>query len=250
MKFGNTIVPVFSSTSTGGVRYVANTANSSPGNGTGVYTAAASLLTPFVFCFLSGTSISTPHGSVPIQDLEVGQLIHTNNGPKPVRFVSRSAYQPYMLDLCESLPIRIQACALGEGLPCEDLYVSGDHAILVEEHLVHASALVNGATISRTSIDDWEPSHSIVYYNIELDEHMIIEANGLKAESFIDNAPRKTWDNYEEYQALYGEERSIQEMSLPRVKFARQLGSSLRLTLRHNALTRGLPKKERELAAV
>ncbi len=136
-----------------------------------------------------------------------------------------------VLSLSGALPIRISAGAFGQAGPERDLFVTGDHAIVVDGHLIHASALINGTTIVRTSAEDWQDTPSITYYNVELEEHAIIRAEGLEVESYVDNVPRKTWDNYEEYLALYGSEAPIRELPLPRIKFSRQIPAPLRLKL-------------------
>ncbi len=182
-------------------------------------------------CFLEGTLIATSDGQCPIEALQVSDLVVTERGLLPVRFISKTVNMPSVLGVAKSLPIRIQAGALGEAGPSRDLFVSPDHAILVEDHLVHASVLVNGSTIVQTEVSAWDSSEPIVYYNVELEAHALISAEGLTVESYVDNVPRKTWDNYSEYLQLYGQELSIRELPLPRIKFARQLPAALRFRL-------------------
>ncbi len=81
-------------------------------------------------------------------------------------------------------------------------------------------------------------------YNIELEAHSIIKAEGLEVETFADNVPRSTWDNYEEYLSLCGAHLPIQDLALPRIKFSRQLPAALRLVLQIPQQT----SRERELA--
>ncbi|MEA5392273.1 Hint domain-containing protein [Cyanobium gracile UHCC 0139] len=181
-----------------------------------------------VTCLLAGTLIATPSGEQPIETLQPGDWVQTVNGPRAVRFLSRTSHNPVILWNLDELPIRINAGALGGGSPRRDLYVSSDHGILIEGHLVQASALVNDRTICRTTPEDWSPHRPITYYKLEFQEHELITAEGLLVESFVDNQARGAWDNHQHYLALYGEELPIREMPLPRIKYARQLSGMLR----------------------
>jgi hypothetical protein len=125
---------------------------------------------------------------------------------------------------------------LGELGPVRDFYVSPDHAVLLDGHLIHASVLVNGTTICRTSLEHWrQRNQPIEYLNIELEQHQLISAEGLTVESFVDNRPRSDWDNYTAYLTLYGQELPIAELPLPRIKFSRQLSSRLQRHLEQGA---------------
>jgi VCBS repeat-containing protein len=196
----------------------------------GALSASPVTATVNVVCFLAGTLISTPDGERPIESLQPGDLINTAAGPRPARFISRTTHFPMLLDANDVLPIRIAAGALGELGPLRDLYVSPDHAIFINGHLLHASVLVNGTTITHTSLAHWQQRHNqpIEYLNIELERHQLITAEGLVVESFVDNQPRCDWGNYTAYLSLYHQELPIPELPLPRVKFKRQLPSALR----------------------
>lgn len=233
--------PVFSTSASGfeGTFYVASDSTLSGNLGAFVTTTTVPV------CFIAGTLISTPEGSTPIENLKPGDLISTVAGDKPVRFVSRTLHYPGGLADDGTLPVRICKDALGGLGPSRDLHVSPDHAILVDGHLVHASALVNGSSIIQTELSDWDVSEPIVYLNVELDAHMLIKAEGLTVESFIDNQPRSNWDNYTAYLTLYDQELPIQELSMPRVKYARQIPSALKLSLEAMANS-----TNRELVAV
>ncbi len=56
-------------------------------------------------------------------------------------------------------------------------------------------------------------------------------ANGAAAETYVDYVQRRVFDNYTEYLALYGEERTIREMPLPRISTARLVPAELRARL-------------------
>ena len=186
----------------------------------------------FVVCFLAGTRIATPGGSAAIETLAPGDLVLTADGrPAPVRFVGRQTVVSPFADPLRSFPIRVTAGALGDGLPIRDLLVSPDHALLLDGVLVQAGALVNGTTITREA----EMPARFTYFHVELDDHALILAEGVPAETFFDNVTRRRFDNFADYAARFGDEPStIAEMDRPRVKSARQLPKALRARLGHD----------------
>jgi hypothetical protein len=190
----------------------------------------------FVVCFLAGTRIATPTGDAAIEDLRIGDPVSTADGRvAPVRWVGVQCVVTFFADPLHSFPIRITAGALGEELPVRDLNVSPDHALMLDGVLVQAGALVNGTTIVRETA----MPERFTYYHVELDDHALILAEGVPAETFVDNVTRRRFDNYTEYEALYGEAATtIAELDVPRVKSARQLPAALRarLTARAAAL--------------
>ncbi|MGB7565598.1 MAG: Hint domain-containing protein [Prochlorococcaceae cyanobacterium] len=208
----------------------------------------ASGFNPFVpspVCFVAGTRISTPEGDRAIETLEVGDLIHTAEGPRAVRFISRTSHLVMVLEADAKLPIRVRAGAFGAAGPKADLLVSPDHALLIEGHLVQASVLVNGSSVVQTRAAEWSEDPFLGYFNIELEDHALITAEGFTVESYVDNVPRSDWDNYAAYLTLYGEEQPIRELPLPRIKFARQLPAFLRKKLQDL----GLSASDRQLTA-
>jgi hypothetical protein len=75
-------------------------------------------------------------------------------------------------------------------VPHTDLLLSPDHAVLVDGMLVCIRQLVNGATIRP------DPGWTAVdYYHVELDEHAILVAEGLTAESYVDTGNRGFFAN-------------------------------------------------------
>ena len=96
----------------------------------------------------------------------------------------------------------IAAGALGDNLPIRDLRLTSDHALLIDDVLVQAGALVNGSTIRR--IPNAELGERFTVFHIETENHEVILAEGTPAETFIDNVSRRRFDNFAEYEALYG----------------------------------------------
>jgi len=133
------------------------------------------------------------------------------------------------------LPIRVKTGALGENVPCRDLLVSPDHALLVDGALIQAGALVNGSSIVR---EENVPS-TFTYYHIEVDDHSLILAENTPAETFVDNVDRMGFDNWNEYRALYPEGKAIVEMPYPRAKAHRQVPTHIRARLAERAQAMG-----------
>jgi hypothetical protein len=146
-------------------------------------------------CFARGTLIATPEGEKPVEKLRPGkQVITLVDGqemiPRTVKWLGHRR-----IDLTRhprpetAAPVRIQRGAFADGMPHRDLMVSPDHAVFVDGVLICARQLVNGTTICQelywTALD---------YYHVELDEHAILVAEGLPAESYLAHAaaPRST----------------------------------------------------------
>jgi hypothetical protein len=183
-------------------------------------------------CFMAGTRIRTMKGEIPVERLKAGDLIVIADGSaKPLRWLGRSTVSMEGADPLVVLPIRIRAGALGPNTPRRDLLVSPDHAMFLDGLLVQAGALVNSRSILRES----NVPARFVYYHVELDAHALIVAEGALTESFVDNADRMNFDNWDEHQAL-GTAEPIVEMEFSRAKAARQIPLSLRKTLDSRAV--------------
>jgi hypothetical protein len=189
-----------------------------------------------VVCFVAGTQIRTPQGERAIETLQPGDLISTANGVKPVKFVSRNTRHFNELLAVGKSPIRVAASAFGAAGPTADLLMSPSHALCLEGTLIEAAALLDHAGVSR--VDEWQ-SQQLTYFNIELEQHELIWANGALTESYFSSYrsngfSRESWDNYDDYRALYGDGELMQELPLPRIAFSRQLPVALRTKLQVN----------------
>lgn len=184
---------------------------------------------PFPVCFLAGTRIATPAGETPVEALAIGDLVLTADGrAAPVKWLGVQTVVSLFAEPLRSFPIRITAGALGEGLPARDLLVSPDHALMLDGLLVHAGALANGTTIVRESA----MPDRFTYFHVELDDHALILAEGVPAETFLDTVTRRRFDNVADYEARYGNTVPVlAEMPAPRIKSARQLPQALRARL-------------------
>ena len=172
-------------------------------------------------CFYPGTRIATPQGDKLVEALQPGDMVLTTNGAKPVRWLGQSHVSTRFADPLRSLPVRIAQGALGDGLPVRDLLLSPDHALFMDGILVQAGALVNGVTIIREA----DVPEQFTYYHVELATHELLLAEGVQAESFVDNVDRMHFHNWDERSAPV---QPITEMPYPRAKAQRQLPPALR----------------------
>lgn len=168
-----------------------NTANG-PGSENAAQTRGQSdYATPL--CFASGTLIATDRGLVPVEDLEIGDLVMTaDDGLQPLRWIARTRVSAARLtNEAAFRPIRIKAGAFGPDRPARDLRLSPNHRVLLtgwraelmfgmEQVLVSAKSLVNGSTIVVDYSD--EP---FSYHHLMFDRHQIVFSEGMPTESFL-----------------------------------------------------------------
>jgi flagellar basal body rod protein FlgG len=145
---------------------------------------ASTQLTTDTPCFLRGTRILTPRGERPIEALQAGDLVVVLEGvqrSRPIRWIGRRRIVCASHSAPELIwPIRIHCGAFADAVPHRDLLVSPDHAIFVDGQLICARQLVNGTTISQEM-----GYQSVDYFHVELDDHAILLAEGLPAESYL-----------------------------------------------------------------
>jgi hypothetical protein len=173
-------------------------------------------------CFCAGTMIRTPNGETMVEALHSGDKVLTEEARAvTVKWIGRQTVSTRFGPADRLEPVRFTAGSLGEGLPHSDLTVTTDHGMLVNGVICHAGALVNGTTITRVPLAEMGDTYTV--YHIETEEHEIILANGAPAETFIDNVSRRVFDNYAEFEALYGDVPEMEELPFPRAMSARQV---------------------------
>jgi uncharacterized membrane protein len=139
-----------------------------------------------VACYGRGASILTDRGEAAVENLTVGDLVVTASGEaRPIKWIGRRevdcARHP---EPKKVWPIRVSAGAFGEGKPSRDLWLSPGHNIEIEGVLAPISALVNGKTVAQIE------RSRIEYWHLELEQHDIIFAEGLPAETYLDTGNR------------------------------------------------------------
>ena len=142
-------------------------------------------------CYRAGTRIGTARGPVRVEDLRVGDRVKARFAHMaPVTWIGhRRVDCRRHPDPARVWPVRIAAHAFGPSLPRADLWLSPDHALFLEDALIPVKQLINGVTIARM------PAAAVVYYHLELPEHDVVLAEGLEAESYLENGDRHSFDN-------------------------------------------------------
>jgi hypothetical protein len=154
-------------------------------------------------CFLKGTNIRTAAGDKKVEDLSRGDLVPTVfGGICPIQWIlhySLKIGDPTKAWVKKALPVRIAQSALGPNVPSSDLYVTQEHALLIDGVLVTAGSLINGTTITvyhPRELDELE------FFHITLERHDAIYAEG---------APCETLRNVEENGVDSAEHSTTQE---------------------------------------
>ncbi len=142
-------------------------------------------------CFAAGTRILTPVGEVAIEELGEGDLVLTASGTlQRIRWCGhRDIDCRGHADRWRAFPIRIAPHAFGEGRPQRPLLLSPDHAVFAEGVLIPIRFLLNGSSIRWLELD------AISYFHIELEQHDILLAEGLPAESYLETGGRGAFAN-------------------------------------------------------
>ena len=142
-------------------------------------------------CFTPGTLIDTLRGRIAVEDLSVGDKVLTrDHGYQELTWTGRRELTMAELAVSPSIvPVRIEAGALGAGLPERDMTVSPRHRMLItgaraelmfgeREVLVAAGDLLDLPGVSRVT------DAPVTYIHVMCDSHQIIRAEGAWSESF------------------------------------------------------------------
>jgi hypothetical protein len=158
-------------------------------------------------CFLKGTKISTPSGDRLVQELQIGDEVHTLSGRKTIKWIGYSKFTKEEGRAWQDnvMPVRVARFAIGDHTPHRDLYLSPLHCIFFNESLIPVMYLVNEASIAQGMPSGMS---AIEYYHVELDTHEVIYAEGALVESFFDDGSNhENFSNFVQYERLYGGER-------------------------------------------
>ena len=135
-------------------------------------------------CFTAGTFIRTPNGEVPVEHLEVGDLVETlDNGPQPLRWIGRRIVPAEG----KFAPIEIAENTFGQH---RTLRLSPLHRVMLqnawaellfgeEQVLVAARDLVNDTSVRQVS------GGTVEYVHLLFDTHQIVFSEHLPTESYL-----------------------------------------------------------------
>lgn len=144
-------------------------------------------------CFADGTMIMTSKGCVPVQELEVGDLVQTrDHGLQAVRWIGSRRLSRQILGRHERLrPVRIAAGALGQGVPVRDLMVSPQHRVMLRSRI---AMRMFGETevlcpakhlLPLPGVEIAEDLDEVTYTHLLFDRHEIVFSNGAETESLF-----------------------------------------------------------------
>ncbi|MTH79386.1 Hint domain-containing protein [Paracoccus aestuariivivens] len=229
MNINGTDYLMFSNTSGNGTVYLVSSSTDTSSYPTN-FTPDDVNTDPFPECFAAGTLIATPKGEIPVELLEIGDHVLTEDGRSvEIKWVARQTLHKVYTPAERFVPVRVKEGALGAGMPHRDLVLTAAHALVIEDLAINAGALVNGTSIVFDPVETLP--ERVTYYHIETEAHDVILANGVAAESFVDYVGRRAFDNYHEYIGMYGSERVIREMQRPRISARRLVPAALRSKL-------------------
>jgi hypothetical protein len=144
-----------------------------------------------VVCFAAGTHIATPTGEVPVEQLQIGDLVLTaHNLSRPVRWIGQGKVLATRGRRSAATPVIVRKGALADNVPNRDLRVTKAHALYIDDVLIPVEFLVNHRTIL------WDDrAQEVAIYHVELDSHDVLLANGAPAESYRDDGNRWLFRN-------------------------------------------------------
>jgi hypothetical protein len=159
--------------------------------------AQTQLADGYAACYATGTRIRTARGDVPVEALRVGDRAVTASGAyRPITWIGRRHLDAaFVTAHPNTRPVRVLAGAFGAGLPARTLFLSSGHPVLVAADadnaggvLVPIMCLINGTSIARVIVA------TVTYWHVELDRHDLLLAEGLAAESLLDDGIRAWFD--------------------------------------------------------
>jgi hypothetical protein len=153
-------------------------------------------------CFPKGTHVLTSHGEAQIEDLGIGDLVKTMRGEDlPIKWIGRNTFRRSRPSWHESvMPIRVSRFAIDDQTPHADLYLSPLHALFIDGFLMPVRDLVNGTSIAPAVPPGM--GETLEYFQIVLNTHEVIWAEGAPAETFGGDG-LEAFTNFVEYKRLY-----------------------------------------------
>ena len=142
-------------------------------------------------CFLPGTLITTTHGEVPVEKLNVSDTVVTLEGRmRPIRWIGHGRALATRGRRNAATPVIVRKGALDDNVPNRDLHITKGHSLFVDDVLIPVEFLINHRSIL------WnDRAQEVTVYHLELDAHDVLLANGTPAESYRDDGNRWLFQN-------------------------------------------------------
>ncbi len=145
-------------------------------------------------CFVADTLIYTPQGNRKVQEIKAGDQVMTDQGARQVTWVGQRRLN--MLEAGEDAkrPICIPAHAFGQGVPFQDVFVSPNHRVLLTGatcQMLFGTAQVFVAAkflLGYLGVDYAPLGMRVQYHHLLLEDHAVLTANGMPAESLFHGA--------------------------------------------------------------
>ena len=162
-------------------------------------------------CFTPGAVIATPKGERLVENLQIGDRVITrDNGLQEIRWIGRRDLEgAELLQAPHLKPVLIRAGSLGRGLPEQDLLVSPNHRVLINNEktaLYFEDREVLAAAKHLTDLEgvDAVDTASISYIHFMFDQHEVVLSNGAWTESFQPGAQTLDGMGIEQRDEIYG----------------------------------------------
>ncbi|MFK7745850.1 MAG: Hint domain-containing protein [Roseobacter sp.] len=155
-------------------------------------TASFTNIENIVPCFTPGSRVVTPAGLVPVEALNVGDLVNTrDNGVQEIRWIGIKTITPDIQATCPHLnPVLIRQDSIAPSVPDRDMMVSPQHRMMIENSatlllLGEEQVLVKAKHLThKPGIDVVQGDETLVYIHIMFDHHEIICVDNAWTESF------------------------------------------------------------------
>jgi hypothetical protein len=165
-------------------------------------------------CLLRGTTIQTTSGNRKVEDLAVGDLLPTLfGGQRPIQWIARYPFKksdqsrPWVKAV---RPVLVSLSALAPDVPHTDLYLTEWHSLFIDGVLIPVGSLINGTTIK---LDDARELAELEYFNIKLESHDVIYAEGAPVETLLHVDESAV--NFADYLRKYGVPRTNEVRCAP-----------------------------------
>jgi len=162
--------------------------------------------------------ILTADGARRIEDMATGDLLPTVfGGVRPIQWIGRYPFRksdPSKAWPKDVRPIRVARSALAPEVPHADLYVTAEHAFLIDGLLIPVRDLINGTTITRHEGRDFD---ELEYFNIKVEGHDVIYAEGAPVETLREVDESAV--NFAEYFRMYGSPKAQETRCAPWVSY-------------------------------